>query len=118
MLRALTCSLLLLATLGAGFTCETPTREEACRGSTVCVDCGAVCERMRHCQVTFAVDDPPVVGELLPDDDQARCERACLSTDTITSERQECILDADASDLTRCQREVVACLGVDGGVPE
>jgi hypothetical protein len=70
---------------------------------------------MAECQVTFSVEEPPLADAVLPGDAQSRCERGCLSTDTITAERQDCILATDPADPNRCQQEVVGCLGVDGG---
>ena len=104
------CVLLLLA-LASGFSavaCNGATR--ACSNAGLCVDCTAVCEKMVACRVGFEGG-----LSLGAQDEQTRCERGCATTDTITAERARCIEAVDATNVNRCHREVVGCLGVDAG---
>lgn len=84
-----------------------------CQQDGTCVDCTAVCTRMQSCRVDYGQRAPPVGG----DTQQARCEYECMTSDTISPQRQDCILAADPQDVAACQSHVVNCLGVDGGSP-
>ncbi|MBI5495702.1 MAG: hypothetical protein HY904_11810 [Deltaproteobacteria bacterium] len=85
------------------------TTSERCANSGLCVDCTSTCERLLQCRVGFG-QDHTLPG---PRDDQSRCVRGCLTSDIITPQRQQCILDTDPGDVEKCHRDVLGCLGVE-----
>jgi hypothetical protein len=84
---------------------------QTCHKAGVCVDCQAACERMVQCHVSFTSSNALFGSE----DPQAQCERGCLTTDTMTPERERCILAVDPGNSERCQKQVIGCLGADAG---
>jgi hypothetical protein len=94
----------LLALVG----CDAATR--TCSNAGLCVDCSSVCTKMVTCRVGF--ESGATFGA---QDEQSRCERGCATSDTITPERARCIDAVDTTNVNRCHREIVGCLGVDAG---
>lgn len=86
---------------------------QACESVGACVDCQKTCERMLQCRVGFSESN--VSPPFLDQSEQARCERGCATTDTITPERAHCILAANPAEPQRCHDEILVCLGVDAG---
>ncbi|MEW5855730.1 MAG: hypothetical protein AB2A00_43550 [Myxococcota bacterium] len=111
-MRALYLAVVLGLSLAAA--CQDSAAGAACRSTGACVDCTSVCHRMIQCRVSYAAAETPVpISE--DSSDQERCEQSCFTTDTITPERERCILATNPAQTERCQKQVLACLGVDGG---
>jgi len=114
MAKALLSGTLLLLLSALGCSPNGPqSPAQLCQSFNLCVDCEATCRRMLQCRVGFSEGGPPPPGA--EDTEQARCERGCFNTDTITPARERCILASDPANAQRCHDEILACLGVDGG---
>ena len=80
------------------------------------VDCEALCRRTLACEVTFDAPDDPS-GSLIQSGERTdleACTLGCEDHPLVTVERAGCVDQLDTSDANVCQRQVLACLEIDG----